>query len=119
MGGGRGRRRDADGIDRSRIVDAAAPLSVFMHTNRAVRNATREFTLSKGWWADTHDLRPLQRKYQRSEFPCAPHCKGMGGESCLSTGGQGLWCWVNHRVRPRAFAFPADASLCLARVQST
>ena len=46
-----------------------APLSVFMHTNRAVRNATREFHLSRGWWADTHDLRPLHRRYERREFP--------------------------------------------------
>ena len=53
----------------ARELDTEQPLSVFMHTNRALRNASSAFSVTTGWWADTHDLRPLQRRYERREFP--------------------------------------------------
>ena len=39
-------------------ADATTPLSLFMHTNRAVRPGAKRlgFELRTGWWAETHDL---------------------------------------------------------------
>ena len=52
-------------------ADAANPLSVFMHTNRAVRPGAKHlgFELRTGWWAETHDVAALRRRLPKRNFP--------------------------------------------------
>ena len=50
---------------------ATNPLSVFMHTNRAVRPGAKRlgFELRTGWWAETHDVAALRRRLPKRNFP--------------------------------------------------
>ena len=52
-------------------ADATTPLSVFMHTNRAVRPGAKRlgFELRTGWWAETHDVAALRRRLPKRNFP--------------------------------------------------
>jgi hypothetical protein len=46
-----------------------APLAVFFHTNRPLRNATAAYAPRTGWWASTHDINGERRMFAKSEFP--------------------------------------------------
>ena len=50
---------------------ATPPLSLFMHTNRAVRPGAKRlgFELRTGWWAETHDVAKLRRTLPKRNFP--------------------------------------------------
>ena len=52
-------------------ADATTPLSLFMHTNRAVRPGAKRlgFELRTGWWAETHDVAKLRRTLPKRNFP--------------------------------------------------
>ena len=49
----------------------SAPLSLFMHTNRAVRPGAKRlgFELHTGWWADSHDVAKLRKTLPKRNFP--------------------------------------------------
>jgi len=57
-------------------VDPTIPATfyTFLHTNRPVRSPPPGFTVTTGWWASTHDMRPFEKgtrqsKFRREEFP--------------------------------------------------